>query len=81
MYLRAGHIDRDGSLSSQETTGFGISSRGLLRLASELTSAPSIKRTLQRTADFVSLEFSYAKSDAGWLYAGDVSYYELALIF
>lgn len=81
MYIRFGLIDRDGSLSSQKTVGLGISSRGLFRLASELVSAPSTKKTLRKTADFVSLEFSYAKSDAGWLYTGDVSYYELALIF
>ena len=81
IYLRAGRIDRDGSLASQKTAGFGISSRGLLRLASGLISAPSTKRTFRRIADFVSLEFSYAKSDVGWLYADDVSYYELALIF
>ncbi len=81
IYLRAGHIDRDGSLSSQKTVGFGFSSRGLLRLASKLISAPSTKKILQQTADFVSLEFSYARGDGDWLDAGDVSYYELALIF
>ncbi len=81
VYLRAGHIDRVGSLSSLQTVGFGLSSRGLLRLASELINSPSTKRTLQQMADFVSLEFSYARSDADWLYVSDVSYYELALIF
>lgn len=81
VYLRAGHLDRDGSWASKKTVGFGISSRGLLRLVSESVSASSTKKTLQRMADFVSLEFSYARSDAGWLYADDVSYYELALIF
>lgn len=81
VYLRAGHLDRNGSLASKKTVGFGISSRGLLRLVSESVSASSTKKTLQRMADFVSLEFSYARSDAGWEYADDVSYYELALIF
>jgi hypothetical protein len=81
VYLRAGHIDREDSLASLKTLGFGISSRGLLRLASGLFSAPSTKKTLQQTADFVSLEFSYARSDTNWLGEDDVSYYELALIF
>lgn len=81
VYLRAGHIDRVGSLSSLQTVGFGLSSRGLLRLASELINSPSTKKTLQQMADFVSLEFSYARSDADWLYVSDVSYYELAVIF
>ena len=81
VYLRAGHIDRDGSLLSQKTVGFGISSCGLLRLASGIISEPSTKRTFQQIADFVSLEFSYARSDTNWLGEDDVSYYELALIF
>lgn len=81
IYLRAGLIDRVGSLSSLQTVGFGLSSRGLLRLASELINSPSTKKTLQQMADFVSLEFSYARSDADWLYVSDVSYYELAVIF